>query len=153
MKYIIQHNFLLLYFLFFSNLLFAQEIEVRDSETGFPLSGVLINNNDNYKNRLQVIIQKEFKITPDYIELKNNKANEDNLYCMGVYICFNKKIYDYNIEESKNFDEFNSFEKIHDYLNNNNELLIFLSKSEHKIKKKAEQLACKIAIDKIELIK
>ena len=46
MKYIIQHNFLLLYFLFFSNLLFAQEIEVRDSETGFPLSGVLINNND-----------------------------------------------------------------------------------------------------------
>jgi len=113
----------------------------------------LINNNDNYKNRLQVIIQKEFKITPDYIELKNNKSNEDNLYCMGVYICFNKKIYDYNIEESKNFDEFNSFEKIHEYLNNNNELLIFLSKSEHKIKKKAEQLACKIAIDKIELIK
>ena len=46
MKYIIQHNLLLLYFLFFSNILFAQEIEVRDSETGFPLSGVLINNDD-----------------------------------------------------------------------------------------------------------
>ena len=115
----------------------------------------LINNNDNYKNRLQVIIQKEFKITPDYIELKdnkNNKNNEDNLYVMGVYICFNKKIYDYNIEDSINFDQFNSFEKIHQYLNTNNELLVFLSKSEHKIKKKAEQLACKIAIEKIEKI-
>ncbi len=45
MKFITQHN-LLVYFLFFSNILFAQEIEVIDSETGFPLSGVLINNND-----------------------------------------------------------------------------------------------------------
>ena len=45
MKFITPHN-LLVYFLFFSNILFAQEIEVRDSETGFPLSGVLINNND-----------------------------------------------------------------------------------------------------------
>ena len=45
MKFITPHK-LLVYFLFFSNILFAQEIEVRDSETGFPLSGVLINNND-----------------------------------------------------------------------------------------------------------
>ena len=45
MKFITPHN-LLVYFLFFLNILFSQEIEVRDSETGFPLSGVLINNND-----------------------------------------------------------------------------------------------------------
>ncbi|MFL2629150.1 MAG: TonB-dependent receptor domain-containing protein [Flavobacteriaceae bacterium] len=43
MKFITPYNFLL-YFFFYSNILFAQEIEVRDSETGFPLSGVLINN-------------------------------------------------------------------------------------------------------------
>ena len=45
MKFITPYNFLL-YFFFYSNILFAQEIEVRDSETGFPLSGVLINNNN-----------------------------------------------------------------------------------------------------------
>ena len=26
---------------------------------------------DNYKNKLQVIIQKEFKLTPDYVELQD----------------------------------------------------------------------------------
>ena len=35
----------------------------------------LIINNDNYKNKLQVIIQKEFKLTPDYVELNNDKDN------------------------------------------------------------------------------
>ena len=30
----------------------------------------LISNDDNYKNKLQVIIQKEFKLTPDYVEIK-----------------------------------------------------------------------------------
>ena len=45
MKFIVPYS-ILFCFLFFSNILIAQEIEVRDSETGFPLSGVLINNND-----------------------------------------------------------------------------------------------------------
>ena len=33
----------------------------------------LIKNDDNYKNKLQVIIQKEFKLTPEYIEIDKNK--------------------------------------------------------------------------------
>jgi dsRNA-specific ribonuclease len=50
----------------------------------------LINNDDNYKNKLQVIIQKEFKLTPDYVELKVPDLDDENdkNYVMGVYICF-----------------------------------------------------------------
>ena len=32
----------------------------------------LIKTDDNYKNKLQVLVQKEFKITPEYIELKHD---------------------------------------------------------------------------------
>jgi hemoglobin/transferrin/lactoferrin receptor protein len=48
MKFIVPYS-ILFYFLFFSNILIAQEIEIRDSETGFPLSGALINNIDKSK--------------------------------------------------------------------------------------------------------
>ena len=44
----------------------------------------LIKNDDNYKNILQVKIQKEFKTTPDYIELSRDP---DAGYEMGLYLC------------------------------------------------------------------
>ena len=34
----------------------------------------LINTDDNYKNKLQVLIQKEFKITPEYLQLNYDMA-------------------------------------------------------------------------------
>jgi len=48
MKFIGLFN-LLFIFLFLSNKLMSQEIEIRDSETGFPLSGALINNTNKSK--------------------------------------------------------------------------------------------------------
>ena len=61
----------------------------------------LINNDDNYKNKLQVIIQKEFKITPEYIELKNPREpleeENDKNYSMGVYICIGQNIHTANL--------------------------------------------------------
>ena len=107
----------------------------------------LINSDDNYKNRLQVIIQKEFKTTPDYVELE---INEDG-YTMGIYICLGEKIYNMDIDEAINFDQLGSFVKIHEILEKNNKALVFLSKSTHKIKKKAEQNACEHAISLINL--
>ena len=35
----------------------------------------LIKNDDNYKNILQVKIQKEFKTTPDYLEIQHDPEN------------------------------------------------------------------------------
>jgi hypothetical protein len=37
----------------------------------------LILTDDNYKNILQVKIQKEFKITPDYIEMGRGRARTE----------------------------------------------------------------------------
>jgi len=102
----------------------------------------LINSDDNYKNRLQVIIQKEFKTTPDYVELE---INEDG-YTMGIYICLGEKIYNMDISDAVNFDKLGDFVKIHQILEKNGKALIFLAKSTHKIKKKAEQNACELAI-------
>lgn len=102
----------------------------------------LINYDDNYKNKLQVIIQKEFKTTPEYIELEIN----DDGYTMGIYICLGDKIYNMDINKAIHFNTLGNFQKIHDILDINNTALIFLSKSTHKIKKKAEQNACEYAI-------
>ena len=114
----------------------------------------LINNDDNYKNKLQVIIQKEFKITPDYVELRTPKIDDDDdndkLYVMGLYICFGQNIHNAKISNALNYDKLGSFKAIHELLEKQDKLLVFLTKAEHKIKKKAEQIACDQAIKLIE---
>ena len=108
----------------------------------------LINNDDNFKNKLQVIIQKEFKITPDYVEIKNNQIDDtiDKIYTMGVYISFGQNIHNANINTAVDFNNLQTFKAIHEILQTNEKLLIFLTSASHKIKKKAEQLACDSAI-------
>ena len=111
----------------------------------------LINTDDNFKNRLQVIIQKEFKLTPDYVELRVPKLDDedddiDKNYEMGVYISFGQNIHNADIKNSKKYEDLKSFKAIHELLESDNKLLVFLTKAEHKIKKKAEQIACERAI-------
>ena len=50
----------------------------------------LIKNDDNYKNILQVRIQKDFKVTPHYLELNHDI---DTGYTMGVYLCLGQPIH------------------------------------------------------------
>ena len=103
----------------------------------------LIRNDDNYKNILQVKIQKEFKVTPEYLEIS---YSSDEGYEMGVYICLGQSIHDTKISNAHNWDKFNSFENIKEKLQVSPKLLIFLTSSKHKIKKKAEQEACDKAL-------
>ena len=105
----------------------------------------LIKTDDNYKNKLQVLIQKEFKITPEYLEFNHDIEIG---YEMGVYLCLGQEIHEVKIEDAINFNEFSSFAKIHEQLEENEEgkLFIFMGKGTHKIKKKAEQIACEEAI-------
>ena len=111
----------------------------------------LIANDDNYKNKLQVIIQKEFKLTPDYLELQDKFENEsDKIYVMGLYISFGQNIHNAHINNAVMFKDLKSFKEIHNKLETNPKLLVFITKAEHKIKKKAEQLACENAIKLIE---
>lgn len=107
----------------------------------------LLQNDDNYKNILQVLIQKEFKTTPIYKEI--GEYDENLGYHMGVYLCLGQKSHSLNHNNSLDFNKFKTFEKIQKELIKKNKLYIFLGDCKHKIKKKAEQSACKKAIDKI----
>jgi len=103
----------------------------------------LIQNDDNYKNILQVKIQKEFKVTPHYLEIEHD---QDLGFKMGVYLCLGQPIYHLTHENSVNINVFNNFKSIHDYLNEHSKVLIFMGEGQHKIKRKAEQIACNEAI-------
>jgi dsRNA-specific ribonuclease len=107
----------------------------------------LIKTDDNYKNKLQVIVQKEFKITPEYVELKHEL---DTGYEMGVFICLGQEIYEVKVHDAIDYKVFGSFSKIHEEISNKGKLFIFLGKGLHKIKKKAEQIACEEALKVIE---
>lgn len=99
----------------------------------------LILNDDNYKNILQVKIQKEFKVTPHYIELDYNEEG----YKMGVYLCVNINIHNLNYKNAMT-----QIQNIQEYLKkNNNKIFLFLGEGTHKIKRKAEQIACFQALD------
>ena len=103
----------------------------------------LIKTDDNYKNRLQVIIQKEFKITPHYIELIHDIEIG---YEMGVYICLGQEIHEVKADEAIDYKELGSLAKIYEKIDQDGKVFIFLGKGLHKIKKKAEQIACEKAI-------
>jgi len=101
----------------------------------------LILCDDNYKNILQVKIQKEFKTTPDYLEIKHA-----DYYHMGVYLCIGQPIWKTNIRQSIPFSQFGSFENIRTHLKTHAAVLVLLGEGKHKIKKKSEQLACEQAL-------
>ena len=108
----------------------------------------LIKNDDNYKNQLQVLIQKYFKTTPDYLEISHDLEAG---YNMGVYLCLGQEIYNVNIKDSLQYTDINSFEKINEIYESNGKILVFFASAQHKIKKKAEQIACELAIKCINL--
>ena len=103
----------------------------------------LIKNDDNYKNILQVKIQKEFKVTPQYLEINHDI---DSGYKMGVYLCLGQQIYNLKPSDSVNFSEFKNFKMIQDYLLENGKIFLFMGQGQHKIKRKAEQIACNEAL-------
>ena len=104
----------------------------------------LIQNDDNYKNILQVIIQKEFKITPYYMEISQH--NQEHGYHMGVYLRIGHYSGVINHYQSIHYNMFKSFSEIHQYLSENGKIFLFLGEGMHKIKKKAEQISCNEAI-------
>ncbi len=125
----------------------------------------LITTNDNYKNLLQVQLQQNFKVTPIYKEI--NEWDEDEGYHMGVYLAVNCKAHEFNHGSVYSVNTFVTNNKL--TINKANSILeniksyyektiengetptfvIFLADSKHKIKKKAEQAACKLAFETI----
>ena len=106
----------------------------------------LIQNDDNFKNILQVKIQKEFKVTPHYMDVE--EYNVDTGYNMGVFLCLGQPIHSVSLSQAISIDKFGSFQDIHQYMSENGKVFILLGSGVHKIKKKAEQMACENAIQK-----
>jgi dsRNA-specific ribonuclease len=103
----------------------------------------LIMNNDNYKNLLQVVIQKEFKITPDYLEIV---IDDSKRYCMGVYLCLGQPIYKVDQSDAIDINDIKTFAAIQEQFQRCGKIFVFLGRGEHNIKKKAEQIACECAL-------
>ena len=107
----------------------------------------LIQDDDNYKNILQVKIQKKFQDTPHYIEINHN---DEIGYEMGVYLCLGQKIHAVRKEDATHFKTFGSFENIHKQFELNGKIFVFLGSGVHKIKRKAEQMACEETLKLLE---
>ena len=107
----------------------------------------LITNDDNYKNILQVKIQKEFKVTPHYLEIEHDVELG---YKMGVYLCLGQPIHSVRHDDSVHISYFKTFKSIHDFVNETGKIFLFMGEGQHKIKRKAEQIACNEAIKIIE---
>jgi dsRNA-specific ribonuclease len=99
----------------------------------------LIQTDDNYKNIIQVKIQKEFKVTPDYIEMGHDM---DEGFIMGVFLSLNLDIHNCNLNNYVLLDNLKNFKNIQEYIERNGNILLLMGKGIHKIKKKAEQIAC-----------
>ena len=106
----------------------------------------LIQNDDNYKNILQVKIQKEFKVTPHYLEIEHTL---DHGYKMGVYLCIGQIVHNFKHSDAIHIDNLKTFKAIHDYIQQHEKIFIYLGEGLHKIKRKAEQIACHEALHKI----
>jgi len=103
----------------------------------------LIQNDDNYKNILQVRVQKEFKVTPHYLEIEHDLELG---YKMGVYLCLGQQIYTLSHSEAVDISFFKNFKAIQDFVAENGKAFIFMGEGQHKIKRKAEQIACNEAL-------
>ena len=108
----------------------------------------LISNDDNFKNILQVRIQKEFKVTPHYMEIEEH--NQESGYHMGTFLCLGQPIHMVNNLNAIPIKKFNSFQEIHEHMSIHGKIFVFLGEGIHKIKKKAEQIACNEAIKNIQ---
>ena len=107
----------------------------------------LIQNDDNYKNILQVKIQKEFKVTPHYLEIEHDIELG---YKMGVYLCLGQPIHSVTHADSVDISFFKNFQSIQDFVTENGKAFIFMGEGQHKIKRKAEQIACNEALKFLE---
>jgi hypothetical protein len=90
-----------------------------------------------------VKIQKEFKVTPHYLEIEHDAELG---YKMGVYLCLGQSIHSVTHNDSVDISYFKTFKSIHEYVAENSKIFLFMGEGQHKIKRKAEQIACNEAI-------
>jgi dsRNA-specific ribonuclease len=110
----------------------------------------LIQSNDNYKNILQEIIQREFSTTPDYLQTNIEANGPTDGYVMSVYLCLGQPIYAVSQNDAVELSEFSSFDEIRDRHAREGKLFVRLGTGNvRKQKKKSAQVACEEAINSL----
>lgn len=104
----------------------------------------LIKDDDNYKNIFQVKIQKAFKTTPTYLVIEQD---DETGYHMGLYLALNIPVQDIHPKNATVFTGKISLKSLHEVFEREGKLFVLFSTSSHKIKKKAEQHACELALE------
>lgn len=117
----------------------------------------ILGENNNYKNIFQVMIQREFKVTPDYVLINGEydchtgttKPQVEYHTCV-VVCCGNKTIHgqSFDINEIVTFDALaNGFDDMKELLETQGGFTVRFGDSKHSTKKKAEQEACRLSIE------
>lgn len=107
----------------------------------------LITRADNYKNIFQEKMQKEFKLTPHYLEMPSGGDLENETYKMGVFLCLGQSIHNMDVQHAVKIEDIgNDINDLIKYTQNNSRVFVCFGVGEGKLKKKAEQAACKIAL-------
>jgi hypothetical protein len=65
---------------------------------------------------------------------------------MGVFLCLGQQVYNLNYINAIDIKQLKTFKQIHDYINENGKIFVFMGEGQHKIKRKAEQIACNEAL-------
>ncbi len=79
-------------------------------------------------------------MTPHYLEMEHDP---DLGFKMGVYLCLGQTIHAVQIEDAIPISKYKSFAEIQERIQTNDKLFVFMGEGQHKIKRKAEQIACK----------
>lgn len=116
----------------------------------------LITENHNFKRILQEKIQSTFKVTPIYVvesqPIRDVSVYSDsqiqNVYKMGVYLCLGQPCFGLGREDSISATSFTGLDHIDAYVSENGgRAFIYLGEGENRVKKEAEQVACKNALE------
>ena len=68
-------------------------------------------------------------------------------YKMGVFLCIGQPIYNLKANDAIHINTLNNFKAVQEYLTQNDgKIFMFLGEGLHKIKRKAEQIACNEAL-------
>jgi hypothetical protein len=65
---------------------------------------------------------------------------------MGVYLCLGQHIYNLKPSDSIHISKFKTFQSIQEYIAQHDKIFLFMGEGQHKIKRKAEQIACNEAL-------
>lgn len=110
----------------------------------------LLGETTNYKNVFQVMIQKEFQVTPNYVLLNNDMHDNkpQSTYHSGVFVCCgNVTIHNTPIAKAIPYKSLSKgFETMHTLQQTQGGFMVRFADASHTTKKKAEQEACRLSI-------